>query len=74
MLNEWIFDIFQLPELIEGLIEVHGIVKSRTEIHCTDYIRFSDMHNFGFVDFVLIILKFQWLVTCQQYLCQVALA
>lgn len=37
----------QLQELVEGLIEVHGVVKGRNELHCNNYILFPDMHNLG---------------------------
>jgi len=35
-----------LQELIQGLIEVHGVVRSSKEMHCNSYILLNDMQNF----------------------------
>lgn len=35
-----------LQELIQGLIEVHGIVRNPKEMQCNSYILLNDMQNF----------------------------
>lgn len=35
-----------LPELVQGLCEIHGVVKGKKELLCNNYILFPDTHNF----------------------------